>query len=105
MKLKNKILNINKDKIKRKEFLKNEVKRIVLKSIIQNLNVKPYKRSLALKKIAKFKNISYLSRQNNNICLKTGRNKGVLRLTNLSRHYMKQLSLFGGLQNIKIKSW
>lgn len=105
MRIKNKILNINKDKIKRKEYLKNEIKKTILKSIIQNLNIKPNIRSLALKKLSQFKNISYISKQNNNICLKTGRYKGVLRLTNLSRHYMKQLSLFGGLQNIKIKSW
>ena len=103
--MKNKILNINKDKIKRKEYLKNEIKKIVLISIIQNLNLKPVKRALALKKISHFKRNTFISRQNNNICLKTGRNKGVLKLTNLSRHYMKQLSLHGNLQNIKIKSW
>lgn len=105
MRVKNKIININKDKIKRKEYLKKEIKKIVLMSIIQNLNIKPIKRALAWRKISQFKREAFISKQNNNICLKTGRNKGVLRLTNLSRHYMKQLSLVGGLQNIKIKSW
>lgn len=105
MRIKNKILNINKDKIKRTEYLKNEIKRIVLLSIFQNLDLKPKQRSLALKKLSHFKKYSYISRQNNNICLKTGRNKGVLKLTNLSRHFMKQLSMSGNLQNIKIKSW
>lgn len=105
MKIKNKIININKDKIKRKEFLKKEIKKIVLISIIQNLNLKPVKRALALRRLSQLKRFSSISRQNNNICLKTGRNKGVLKLTNLSRHYMKQLSLTGNLQNIKIKSW
>jgi len=105
MKIKNKILNINKDKIKRKEYLKKEIKKIVLTSIVRNLNLKPIQRSLAWKKLSQFKRIAYISRQNNNICLKTGRNKGVLRVTNLSRHYMKQLSLVGNLQNIKIKPW
>jgi len=105
MRIKNKILNINKDKIKRKEYIKKEIKKLVLKSIIQNLNLKPIQRALALRRISQFKKNSFISRQNNNICVKTGRNKGVLRLTTLSRHYMKQLSLIGSLQNIKIKSW
>lgn len=105
MRVKNKILNIEKDKIKRRYYLKNEIKKIILKSIIQNLNLKPKIRALALRKIASLKRCSYISKQNNNICLKTGRNKGVLKLTNLSRHYMKQISLTGNLQNIKIKSW
>ena len=104
MKIKNKISNINKDKLKRKEYIKKEIKRIVLLSIIQNLNLKPIKRALALRRFSQLKRNTSISRQNNNICLKTGRNKGVLRLTNLSRHYMKQLSLIGNLQNIKIKS-
>lgn len=103
--MKNKILNINKDKIKRKEYLKKEIKKLVLKSIVQNLNVKPAKRALAWKKMSCLIRNASISRQNNNICLKTGRYKGVLRISSLSRHYMKQLSLVGGLQNIKIKSW
>lgn len=105
MRLKTKINNIHRDKLKRKEYIRNEIKKIILKSIIQNLNISPIKRSLALKKLSYFKKISSISKQNNNICLKTGRNKGVLRITTLSRHYIKQLSLVGNLQNIKIKSW
>lgn len=105
MRIKNKILNIEKDKIKRKNYLKNEIKKLILKSIVQNLNLKPKLRALAWRKIAGFRKYSYISKQNNNICLKTGRYKGVLKLTNLSRHYMKQISLTGNLQNIKIKSW
>lgn len=103
--MKNKINNINKDLIKRKEFLKKEIKKIVLKSIIQNLNLKPKIRSLAFKKIIKLQLESSISKQNNNLCLQTGRFKGVLRLTNLSRHNIKKLSLIGSLQNIKTKSW
>ena len=103
--MKNKINNINKDIIKRKCYLKNEIKKIILKSIIQNMNVKPNIRAAAFKKNCKFKKISYISKQNNNICLKTGRFKGVLKLTNMSRHIMKKLGTTGSLQNIKIKSW
>lgn len=103
--MKNKINNINKDIIKRKFYLKNEIKKIILTSIIQNLNIKPYIRALAIKKINKFPKISYISKQNNNICLKTGRFKGVLKLTQISRHSIKKLGLVGSLQNIKIKAW
>lgn len=105
MKIKTKISNIKRDKLKRKEYIKKEIKKIILKSITQNLNLKPFKRSLAFKKLSSLKRITSISNQNNNICLKTGRNKGVLRLTNFSRHYIKQLSQTGSLQNIKIKSW
>lgn len=103
--MKNKIRNLNRDLIKRKNYLKNEIKKIILKSIIQNLNIKPNIRALAIKKLTDFRKISYISKQNNNICLLTGRNKGVLKLTQFSRHNMKKLSLKGSLQNIKIKSW
>lgn len=103
--MKNKIKNINKDIVKRKNYLKNELKKIVLKSIIQNNNIKPSYRALALKKISKFKKIAFISKQNNNICLKTGRYKGVLKLTQVSRHSLKNLAIFGSLQNFKTKSW
>lgn len=103
--MKNKINNINKDLIKRKLFLKNEIKKIILLSLIQNLNLKPVVRASALKKISAFKVKSSISRQNNNICLKSGRIKGVTRLTELSRHQMKKYSTVGCLQNNKIKSW
>lgn len=103
--MKNKINNIVKDKVKRKKYLNNEIKKIVLKSIIQNLNIKPNIRSLAWKKLLKFKLISSISKQNNNLCLRSGRYKGVLRLTNASRHEMKKMGAIGSLQNIKIKSW
>lgn len=103
--MKNKILNINKDLVKRKKFLKNEIKKIILKSVIQNLNTKPSTRALALKKLSFFKLESSISKQNNNICLKSGRNKGVIRLTELSRHQIKKYGTLGCLQNIKIQAW
>ena len=36
-----------------------------------------------------------------NICLKTGRFKGVYKLTNLSRHTMRKLMITNNLQNLK----
>ena len=102
---KNKINNILKDNVKRGKFLKTEIKRNILKSIIQNLNIKPNIRALALKKNSKIKIKSFISKQNNNLCVKSGRFKGVLRLTQISRHETKKLGLTGSLQNIKISSW
>lgn len=103
--MKNKIRNINKDLIKRKMFLRVEIKKMILKSIFQNSNVKPIIRAKILRKLGLFRKNESISRQNNNICLLTGRNKGVLRLNNLSRHMIKKLSTTGDVQNFKIKSW
>jgi len=103
--LKNKINNIIKDQIKRNKYLKTEIKKIIFKSLIQNMNIRPNIRALALKKNSKIKIKSFISKQNNNICIKSGRFKGVLRLTKLSRHELKKLSSTGSLQNIKVSSW
>jgi len=103
--MKNKILFIKKDIIKRKKFTKIEIKKIILKSIIQNKNVKPLIRMKAVRKICKFSYSSSISKQNNNICLKTGRIKGVYNMFNTSRHFIKKIGVLGNLQNIKIAAW
>jgi ribosomal protein S14 len=101
MKIKNNILNINKDFIKRKKFLKNEIKKIILKSIIQNKNIKPLIRAYIMYKISQIKINSSIAKQNN-ICVISGRIGGTYKLTNTSRHIIKKLSVNGNLQNIKI---
>jgi ribosomal protein S14 len=98
------VLNINKDLVKRKKFTKLEIKKVILKSIIQNKNLKPIIRSLANYKLSQIQLKNSISKQNN-MCLLTGRVGGVLNLTNLSRHSMKRLSVSGNLQNIKIINW
>lgn len=103
--MKKKINNINKDVIKRNKFLQIEIEKIISKSIFQNSNVKPQFRALAIKKITKKFNKNSISNQNNNLCLKSGRFKGVLRNTQLTRHEMKKLAITGSLQNFKISSW
>lgn len=105
MGIKNNILNIKKEYIKRKKFLKNEIKTIILKSIINNQNIKPIIRANASYKLSKFIQNSTISKQKNNICLKTGRIGGVYKLTNFSRHYIKKLFDRNDLQNLKIKNW
>jgi hypothetical protein len=105
MLLKKGISKINKNDIKKKKFIKSEIKKIILKSIIHNKNLKPKIRALAFYKISQLTLKSSISKQNNNICLMTGRIGGVIKLTNLSRHSMKKLSVSCNLQNMKIITW
>jgi len=102
--MKNKIINIRKDILKRKKFTKIEIKRIILKSVIQNKNVKPLIRAKAIRKNCNSSHLSFISKQNNNICLKTGRIKGVYKMFNTSRHFIKKIGMVGNLQNMKIAS-
>lgn len=97
-------LVISKDKIKRKNFLKTELKKLILKSIFQNFKVAELNRIDALKKLIFFKKKSSISRQNN-MCLVSGRMGGVLNKWHISRHNVKTLGKFNMLQNVKINSW
>ena len=96
--------NVTKDLINRKIFIKNELKRVILKSIIQNKNVKPIVRSYAYFKLVHFSRKYSISNQIN-VCLIRGRNKGVWKFAQMSRHAINKLAINGFLQNIKIKSW
>lgn len=97
--------NILHDFYKKKIFLKNEIKKIILKNIIFNKNINPELRMFAKIKIQKINKNNYISKQNNNICIKTGKIKSVYNMTNFSRHYMKKLAISNNLQNIKISNW
>jgi ribosomal protein S14 len=101
--MRTKELLILKDKVKRKHFLKNEMKKLILKSIIRNFSAKDAIRLSAFKKLTFLKRKSCISKQNN-ICLLTGRIGGVYKLYNLSRHSIKRLAKINMLQNTKIKS-
>lgn len=103
--MKNNILNIKKEFFKKKNYIKYEIKKLILKSIINNKNLKPIIRANATYKLSKIINKTSISKQKNNICLKTGRIGGVYKLTNYSRHYMKKLFDKNDLQNIKISNW
>jgi ribosomal protein S14 len=105
MGIKNNILNIKKEFIKKKKFLKTEIKKLILKSIINNQTIKPIIRANANYKLSKFIQKSTISKQKNNICMKTGRIGGVYKITNFSRHFMKKLFDKNNLQNLKIKNW
>lgn len=101
---KNNLTKIEKELLKAKFAVKFEIKKIILKSILSNKNVKPITRAYANYKLSLILNRTAISKRNN-VCLKTGRFKGVYKLSNLSRHQMKKLFINNNLQNIQINNW
>jgi ribosomal protein S14 len=95
-------LNFLKVKIKRKLYLKNELKKKILKSIIQNQSVNPLKKQYAYYNLIKMSVLSYKIK---NTCLLNGRNSAVSNNFFLSRHALKKLLSVNKLQNVKIRSW
>jgi len=95
---------IYKDKVKRKQFLKFELKRLILLSILQNFQINEIVRLQAHKKLIMSRKKSWISKQNN-ICIITARYGGVFKLTETSRHQIKKFAKLNMLHNIKIKSW
>ena len=96
-------LVISKDFIKRKNFLKNELKLILFKSIIQNFQINDVIRIEMIRKISLIWKKCNITKQNN-ICLNTGRIGGVFKQWSASRHYIKQMGKWNLLNNVKIKS-
>lgn len=96
-------LVISKDLIKRKNFLKNEIKLILLKSIVRNFQINELIRIEMFRKISLIWKKCNITKQNN-ICLYTGRIGGVFKKWNSSRHYIKQMAKWNILNNTKIKS-
>jgi hypothetical protein len=90
-----------KEFLKRKYFIKNEVKQKILKSIIQNKKVDQIKRFFA--QIILQKNNK--KKKNNKICLYTSKFRGINTFLFFSRHTIKKLANINELQNIKVKSW
>jgi hypothetical protein len=97
------VRNITKDWHKRKSYLKNELKYILLKSIISNKNTKPIVRAFCHLTLTKFKKIHRISFQGAP-CLTTGRYGGNYKYTQQSRHAMIKLGTSGHLTNFRISS-
>jgi len=74
--MRSKFINIYKDKVKRKKFLKTELKSIILKSIFRNFQTNDMIRLSVFKQITFLNKKSFISKQNN-MCLITGRMGGV----------------------------
>jgi len=104
-KIKTNKIKIYKNLFLKKKLIKNEIKKIILKSILQNKTTKPIIRANASYFLSKIKNKHHISKQKNNICLKTGRIKGTFSNLNISRHFSKKLLINNNLQNININAW
>ena len=96
-------LLISKDLLKRKNFLKNEIKITLFKSIVKNFKINDVIRIEMLRKICILWKKCNITKQNN-VCLYTGRMGGVFKKWNASRHYIKQMGKWNLLTNTKIKS-
>ena len=101
---KNNLIHIERELLKAKFAIKFEIKKIILKSIQSNKNTKPIIRAYANYKLSQILKKTSIAKQKN-ICLQTGRFKGIYKLTSLSRHQMKKLFINNNLQNIQINSW
>lgn len=102
--MKQEFIDIIKYKLFNKLLLNKELKKKILKSIIQN-NLIKYKikiiSQIKLQKLVKSKT----SNKRKNICLLTGKKKSIYNFSNLSRHSIKKLNILSLLQNVKLKSW
>ena len=91
---------IRREIYKRKLELKFEFKKKILKSILQNKN------TLRLNNLYS----SYLHRQlsinkTHNVCFLTGRFRGILKITKLSRQSINRLNREAKIQNMCLRSW
>jgi len=92
------------DNFKRKIFIKNELKKIILKSLIKNSFIFDANRYLAhyrKNKISRFKNVI----QQHNRCFISGRRWYVLKITRLSRFKFRDHSYSGLLPGFSRASW
>jgi ribosomal protein S14 len=91
-------IRLSRDEIRRVMFLKKELKRMILKSILKNQQLSPKIRGFALYKL-QTENV-YYSRQKN-FCILTGKSGSVLKLTNTSRQMLNKLAQEGSVINVK----
>lgn len=94
--------NIRLDNIKRRLFLKNEIKRLILKSIFQNRYIKTTKRFFIRIKLLTLKKKTGLSFQKKR-CVLTGQSNSIYKNFEINRHMIKKLNTFGTIQNLTLK--
>lgn len=102
--MKNRINNLTIEFLNRKKYKKIEVKKILLKSVIQTKNMEISKKIFFIKSLDKTKKYNSISKQNS-MCIDTGRAKGIINLLGLSRHSTKRYGLQNKLPNIRVGSW
>lgn len=92
------------DIYRRKLFLKNELKRSILKSLIKNTNIPAIYRYLALYNKSKLYRFSSLTQQKNK-CVETGRTWNTVKNTQYSRFFFRTQSNSGNLPGFRRSSW
>ena len=93
-----KTIRLSRDEIRRIMYLKQELKRLILKSILKNQQLSPKTRGFALYKL-QTENVFY-SRQKN-FCVLTSKSGSVLKLTNTSRQMLNKMAQDGSLIGLK----
>lgn len=96
--------NLTKDLIKRHLFLKNEIKKLILKSIFQNRYTPNFRRAYIRMLFLFFKKRTSISFQKKR-CLITGQSNSVYKNFEINRHVIKKLNNAGMVQNITLKKW
>lgn len=92
------------DKFKRKLFLKCEIKRVILKSIIKNSYLPLTYRYLASYNKSKLLRLSSITQQKNK-CVRTGRVWSTVKLARYSRFVFRTESYQGNLPGFQRASW
>lgn len=92
------------DNLNRTLFIKNEVKKKILKSILKNSYLPiSYKYLINYFKLKSLRKSNFI--QQNNRCVGTGRIWAVSKLTNYSRFMFRSASYKGNLPGFKRSSW
>jgi ribosomal protein S14 len=95
--------NITKDELNRLAFLKTEIKKQMLKSVMKCKQLEPIKQ-VALKFQLTKKNRKHSISRHMNVCLIKGKHGAVYKKYALCRHVMLKLATKGVLHNTKIRS-
>ena len=93
--------NIRKNKMLKITYLKNEYKYIILKSIIQNKNIKPKIRSFAKFKLVRMHIKTRISFQKK-VCLLLNKCRGIYPKLQLKKHSIKKLNTSCEIPNLRI---
>jgi small subunit ribosomal protein S14 len=96
--------NIIKDLVKRKFFIKRELRGLILKTCFQNRYTDNSKRFFLKILMLSSKRKSSLSAQKKR-CLLSGQSKSVYKNFEIGRHRIKQLNNIGMVQNLTIRKW
>lgn len=90
------------DKLRRKNFIKKEIKFMILKSIFQNRQIESVKRFYLRVLLCKERAKYFISKQKRK-CLVTGNSKGISSKFEINRHAIKKLNNMGLIQNVTTK--